>query len=107
MTEKTSNRIKIDFEAWPEIKHMAEQLKRGREKVGMTQGQVAEEIGTAQTYIAAVENGFGNPSAQLLAQLARLYKIAPGSLFPKTIVKMSPHIVKRNIKEVSAKPHKE
>ena len=90
-----TKRVKIDFKAWPEIKYLTEQLKAAREKQGFTQLQVAKILGTAQSYVASLENGYSNPTAQLLAQLARLYKVEPSSFWLDKPVKRRSDLPKR------------
>lgn len=79
MTEKPDkpkrDRVQIDFKAWPEIKHLTEQMVTARKAAGYTQLQAAKIMGTGQSYLADLENGYVNPSFQLLAQMARAYKV--------------------------------
>lgn len=81
-----TKRLKIDFKAWPEVKHLTQQLKAARENAGLTQLQVAKILGTAQPYIASLENGYSNPTFQLLAQLTRLYKIPLTDLMTDKVI---------------------
>ena len=74
---------------------MTEQLKAAREEAGLSQLQVAKKLDTAQTYIGSIENGYGNPSAQLLAQLARLYKVPASTFLPDKVVRKSPKQTRR------------
>ena len=48
-----------------------EKLKFERQQAGMTQKELAERLGTKQTYIAALERGKKNITFSTLARYAR------------------------------------
>lgn len=81
-----SKRVRIDFEHWPEIEHITRRLVEARHLSGLSQREVAAKLGTAQSYITALEHGFINPTAQVLSQLARLYMVPPASFWPSEVV---------------------
>lgn len=58
----------IDAEAGKLV--LAQQLKKLRESAGMTQGQLAEKIGTQQPGVARVERGRALPSLEMLFKIA-------------------------------------
>jgi len=53
-----------------------------RESTGMTQDQMANEIGFARSYYSGVERGVRNISAANLIRLAISMKVEVGELFP-------------------------
>jgi transcriptional regulator with XRE-family HTH domain len=56
-------------------------LKQVRERRGMTQARLAEQVGTTQEYIAMIERGTRkNPSLVLLQKLAKALKATVGRL---------------------------
>lgn len=57
------------------------QIKALRKKAGLTQAQLAEEIGTIRTAIANWESGRSNPRAVELPNLAKALKCSIGELF--------------------------
>lgn len=61
-----------NFERDAETFILAERLKEERLKVGMTQEQLAEKIGTKKSYISRIENGKAD------VQLSTLFKIFQG-----------------------------
>jgi transcriptional regulator with XRE-family HTH domain len=49
----------------------ATRIRERRQKVGMTQEELADRIGTNQRQISKYENGHNDPTADVLAALAR------------------------------------
>lgn len=49
---------------------IGKQIKLRRQKLGMTQVDLAERCGIYQTYLSRIENGAANPSVFLLNALA-------------------------------------
>jgi len=45
-------------------------VREARQKVGLTQEQLAERSGIAPTYISDIERGVRNPSYEMLVELA-------------------------------------
>ncbi len=85
-----TKRVKIDLAAWPEVRVMLAEVVKAREEAKLTQTQAAKILGTGQSYIAALEGGFTNPSFQLLAQLARAYKVPMTRFVPDKVYNKSP-----------------
>ena len=56
-------------------------LKELRERVNMTQAEVAEKLDTTITYISLLENGKRNPSDKLKEQLSKIYKVSISDIF--------------------------
>lgn len=50
-------------------------IRKAREKVGMTQYQVADSVGVSRAYFADVERGRYTPSLKLLSRLGKLLDI--------------------------------
>ncbi len=63
--------ILIEVQEEPDINHLlAYQLLMARDKVGMTQKELAEKTGIYQADISKLERGIGNPSLSTLKRLA-------------------------------------
>lgn len=54
---------------------LGKRIKQYREKVGLTQFQLAEKIGVSEFYISALETGRRNPGRKTLVKLANEMKI--------------------------------
>jgi ribosome-binding protein aMBF1 (putative translation factor) len=68
--EGTPTRMEFDVEVDAFI--LGERLREERQKVGLTQEQLADKIGTKKSYISRVENGHAD------IQLSTLQKIFQG-----------------------------
>lgn len=68
--EGTPTRMEFDAEVDAFI--LGERLREERQKVGLTQEQLADKIGTKKSYISRVENGHAD------IQLSTLQKIFQG-----------------------------
>lgn len=55
---------------------IAERLTAAREKVGLSQSEVARRIGATQAAISYFEQGLKIPSVPVLLNLARLYNVS-------------------------------
>lgn len=99
-----TKRVKIDLKAWPEVKFMIAELIKAREAAGLTQSQAAKILGTGQSYVAALEGGFTNPSFQLLAQMARAYQVPVSAFSPDKVYKLRPDAPRGRTPPPSAAP---
>ena len=54
-------------------------LRRLREKAGLTQTALAKRSGTNRAYISHLEGGHRNPTAVTLGRLARILSVSPAS----------------------------
>lgn len=61
---------------------MENELKVWRAKRGVTQLDLALEIGVSDTQISLVERGRIEPSDELIAALAKALKTTPSEIFP-------------------------
>jgi len=61
-----------------EYQMMVERLRQAREKAGMTQGEVAEELGKPQSFVSKVENGNRRIDPVELCYFAELYGMPIG-----------------------------
>ena len=68
--EKDPKFIEAYEELTPEL-DIARQTIRLRVKLGMTQSELAEKIGTRQSNISRLENAVGHPSLSLLKRVAK------------------------------------
>lgn len=62
-------------------KILATKLKECRERVGLTAKEAGLAIGKSEKTVSAWEHGRGQPDADMLFQLCRLYKIDSISVF--------------------------
>lgn len=63
-------------------------LKEARERLGLTQEQLAARAGTTQAAISYLENGqTKSPSMALASRLARVLRVKPETLFPVEVGK--------------------
>jgi transcriptional regulator with XRE-family HTH domain len=58
-------------------------VRRGRERTGLTQEKLAEDAELDLRYVQRVERGCTSPSAAVLVALADALGVTPGSLFKK------------------------
>lgn len=56
-------------------------LKERREKNGLTQKQVAEQLKINKNYLSMLENGTRNPSDKMKEKLSNLYKCSVADIF--------------------------
>ena len=63
------------------LAYVAANVRRIREKRGLTQEQLAERCELHFTYVQRVEAGSANPSVRVLAKLAQALEVAPGVFF--------------------------
>ena len=59
----------------------ADNVRRAREKVGLTQEQLAWAAGLHQTEIARIEGGRRNPGLDTIFKVARGLDVPPAELF--------------------------
>ena len=60
---------------------LANRIKSERERVGLTQASLAEQVGVSRKTINTVENGVFTPSALLAVKLARALNVPVEELF--------------------------
>lgn len=61
---------------------LASVLKSGREALGITQAQLASQLGVTRPYLSRLERGeYAHPSGRVLAQLARWLNIPVEDLY--------------------------
>jgi len=51
------------------LKDLPRKLKKHREKMGLTQSQLAHRLGIARSSIACIEKGYRKPSAEVLYKI--------------------------------------
>ena len=67
-----------------QLKLVGEKIRSLREKLGVTQDQMAFKAGFSRSYYSGVERGVRNISAVNLIQLAKALDVEVGGLFPPT-----------------------
>jgi transcriptional regulator with XRE-family HTH domain len=55
-------------------------LKKIRTKKGITQGDIAKELGVSRGFISTIENGKTNPTLTTIAKLARVLDVSINEL---------------------------
>lgn len=55
-------------------------LRRLREKTGLSQEQFADEAGIHRTYVSDLERGVRNPTIRVVEKLARALRVSAGQL---------------------------
>ena len=60
---------------------LGRKIKEYRNKIGLTQAQLAEIVNVDNKHISCIENGKNFPSADLLGRLAKAFNTEPKNLF--------------------------
>ncbi len=60
---------------------MGKRIKTVRQRMGLTQDQLAERVGLSPKYISGIERGVENPTMDNLIRLAKVLKVEPYDLF--------------------------
>ena len=58
-----------------------EVIRNARKSLGLTQRQLAEEIGVANTSISNWEKGLSRPDADLIQELCRVLQLQPNDIY--------------------------
>jgi transcriptional regulator with XRE-family HTH domain len=61
---------------------LGKNIKKAREKAGLTQEQVAEKAGIHVSYVSRIERGKVNPSYDILENLAKVLKVKSSDFLP-------------------------
>ncbi|MEQ1844003.1 MAG: helix-turn-helix transcriptional regulator [Nitrospira sp.] len=65
-----------------EIKRaVGKRIKIVRQRNGLTQDQLAEQVGLSPKYISGIERGVENPTMDILIRLAKVLGVEPYDLF--------------------------
>ena len=65
-----------------DIKHaVGKRIKIVRQRNGLTQEQLAEQIGLSPKYISGIERGVENPTMDILIRVAKMLGVEPYDLF--------------------------
>ena len=59
---------------------VARNVRLARQEAGLSQEDLAEAAGIDLSYEGRIERGTANPSVEVIAKLARVLKVRPGSL---------------------------
>ncbi len=65
------------------LKALSKTIKSKRQKLNLTQEELAEESGLHVNYIGGVERAQRNPSIDSLVRIARALEISPKDLMPE------------------------
>ena len=66
--------------------HLSKNMKAHRKKLGMSQEELAEKVGTASNYISLIEQGRKFPSPRMLERIASALDIHSIELFSQKYV---------------------
>jgi transcriptional regulator with XRE-family HTH domain len=54
------------------IKKYGEKIKTARERIGLSQYELAERVGCTDAYVSMIENGRRTPSIEMILQFAQV-----------------------------------
>lgn len=60
---------------------VGKRIKIVRQRSGLTQDQLAEQVGLSPKYISGIERGVENPTMDILIRLAKVLGVEPYDLF--------------------------
>jgi transcriptional regulator with XRE-family HTH domain len=60
---------------------VGKRIKIVRQRSGLTQDQLAEQVGLSPKYISGIERGVENPSMDILLRVAKILGVEPYDLF--------------------------
>ena len=60
---------------------VGKRIKIVRQRSGLTQDQLAEQVGLSPKYISGIERGVENPTMDILIRLAKMLEVEPYDLF--------------------------
>lgn len=63
-------------------KQIGNNLKRAREKAGLTQVELAEKADVHPNYYARIERGEANPSQEILYRITKALKVKSSRILP-------------------------
>ena len=61
---------------------LGKNVKKAREKLGLTQEELAEKVGIHVSYVSRIERGKVNPSYDILENLAKVLKVKYSAFLP-------------------------
>lgn len=61
---------------------LGKNVKKAREKLGLTQEELAEKVGVHVSYISRIERGKVNPSYEILENLSKILKVKSSDFLP-------------------------
>jgi len=62
---------------------VARNLRRLRQQRGLTQEELADEVGINRNYVGMIERGENSPTVAMIERLARALKVDPITLFKR------------------------
>ena len=60
---------------------VGKRIKIVRQRNGLTQDQLAEQLGLSTKYISGIERGVENPTMDILLRVAKMLRVEPYDLF--------------------------
>lgn len=61
---------------------MRDNLIKERNKLNLTQKQVAEKLGISEVYVRKIEKGLRNPGRETMLKFEKFYSVSDRQLFP-------------------------
>lgn len=61
---------------------LGKNIKKAREKAGLTQEDVAKKVGIHVSYYSRIERGVVNPSVEILESIVKTLKIKSSDILP-------------------------
>ena len=80
---KTTNKQGLRPYGLKIIKALGKKIQKLRKKKGLTQEELAEELGFSRVYMGYIEQGRETPSLKFLIKLSRKLGIKPEKLFQR------------------------
>ena len=81
--------MKTEFQGGNHFITSAEQLKNSRRQAGLSQEQLAEQLGVSRQAITKWETGAGMPEAENLLRLASLFGLSLDTFFSQSAGKQA------------------
>lgn len=69
---------------------LGEQIRRRRERRGLSQAQLAERVGISRTTVTMIEGGGQSMSVQQLLEIAAALRIDPGNILNELVQSVEP-----------------
>ena len=60
-------------------------LRRHRDAVGLSQQELADQVGISKSYISSLELGYRAPSVNLLVKIAQTLGVRPGAMVDEMV----------------------
>lgn len=79
---------------------VGKRIKAVRQRNGLTQDQLAEQVGLSSKYISGIERGVENPTMDILIRVVKVLGIEPYNLFLFGETEDSEKVLRKGIKKM-------